>query len=456
MERNALGHPIEGNSTTFGVREVLTVLFRHKKKAFATLGGAVLIAVAFAFLMTPIYESTTSLLVKVGREHLYRSEVGSTNERSQVALEAESIIPSEIAILTSQDLIQRVVQEIGIPSLYPELIEDPPSNMTPLEAAILTFEEELKVYPQVKHSNVIKATFRHENPQVASQALTHLLEFLKEKHLQIYSNPKSAFMEGQLAEYESRLVEAESKLLRFKQQHGISSLDHQLELLLSQRRNLDSKLKTIEGERHGLQGKVVSLKHQIKNIPEVVSLATVTEEQHRIIDEAKSRLLALQLEEQELLVKYRETSRLVVKVRKDMAVVGAFIQEQEEKLKDRVTKGKNPIYEGLESQLIQAEASLKGAESERAAILAQLQSLDEDIQGLDQNEQEFHGLLREVETHKENLQLYQTKVEDARISEEMNRLKMANISIIQPATIPAKPVWPKPSSLSCWVLPLEV
>ena len=35
------------------------------------------------------------------------------------------------------------------------------------------------------------------------------------------------------------------------------------------------------------------------------------------------------------------------------------------------------------------------------------------------------------------------RLEEARISEEMNRKKMANISVIQPAEVPAKPITPK-------------
>ncbi|MGB0910956.1 MAG: GNVR domain-containing protein, partial [Nitrospirales bacterium] len=35
------------------------------------------------------------------------------------------------------------------------------------------------------------------------------------------------------------------------------------------------------------------------------------------------------------------------------------------------------------------------------------------------------------------------KVEEARVSEEMDQLKMANISIIQAAAVPVKPVKPK-------------
>ena len=39
--------------------------------------------------------------------------------------------------------------------------------------------------------------------------------------------------------------------------------------------------------------------------------------------------------------------------------------------------------------------------------------------------------------------MFLAKVEEARVSEQMDQLKMANISIVQPPTVPEKPVKPR-------------
>ncbi len=46
-------------------------------------------------------------------------------------------------------------------------------------------------------------------------------------------------------------------------------------------------------------------------------------------------------------------------------------------------------------------------------------------------------------TNRENYELYRKKVEEAHVTEEMDRLKMANISVIQPAMVPPKPIKPR-------------
>ena len=53
------------------------------------------------------------------------------------------------------------------------------------------------------------------------------------------------------------------------------------------------------------------------------------------------------------------------------------------------------------------------------------------------------NLKREADTNDKNYRTYVDKLEEARISDDMNRQKMANVSVIQPAAVPAKPVKPK-------------
>ena len=51
----------------------------------------------------------------------------------------------------------------------------------------------------------------------------------------------------------------------------------------------------------------------------------------------------------------------------------------------------------------------------------------------------------QVSTDRNNYEMYSRKAEEAGVSEEMDRLKMANISVIQPHLSPIKPVKPNKS-----------
>jgi uncharacterized protein involved in exopolysaccharide biosynthesis len=245
----------------------------------------------------------------------------------------------------------------------------------------------------------------------------------------------------QLGSYAQKLNETDSSLEEFKQKNRVYSLAEQRTLLLQQRTSLDTTLKTTENTISELQKKVSSLKSQLVAINDSDGYYTGTE-RDRIIIDAKSKLLALQLTEQELLKKYTESNRLVVNARKDIALVQSFLREQEDELAKKV-KSANPVYQDIRRDLVRAETEVSGLSSKAAVIRGQLSGIDGEIRSLDLTEKKLENLKREKGINEKNYQNYAERTEEARIADEMNRLKMANISVIQSASVPSEPILPK-------------
>lgn len=152
-------------------------------------------------------------------------------------------------------------------------------------------------------------------------------------------------------------------------------------------------------------------------------------ERDEITVDAKARLLDLRLKEQQLIEKYKESNRLVMNVRKEIELVTDFLRQQEE---ETASKG-----------ALKTEAELNAQFARDKTIRLQLSQVDREIQSMDLKEDELVDLKREVDTNDKNYRTYVDKLEDARISDDMNLQKMANVSVIQAATVPAKPIKPK-------------
>jgi uncharacterized protein involved in exopolysaccharide biosynthesis len=372
-------------------------------------------------LLPPTYEAKSSLLVKFGREYIYHPEVGDTKPTiSFQSFNQEEAISSEIQILTSKDLMEKVINTLGVDKIYPDMARTPPKKMTPLEAAILKFEKKVSV-KNIRKSNVIEVSFQHKNPKILAQAVNQLVEFYKEKHLQVLSNPKSSFLEKQLTTYRQTLKESENNLEAFKQKYKVFSLVEQRSLLLKQRVDLDTSLKTAQNRIQEIK-QVLSSPGSPTLMPSKNAPFYAEIKRYEIIDNAKAKLLSLQLREQELLGKYTESSRMIANIRKEINLVKEFLKEQEKDL---------------------AEAELGSMESQGATIKQQLNRLDKEIRTLDLRGKELKNLKREVATNEKNYKTYLNKSEEARISDDMDRRKMANIAVIQKAIVPAKPIKPR-------------
>jgi uncharacterized protein involved in exopolysaccharide biosynthesis len=92
---------------------------------------------------------------------------------------------------------------------------------------------------------------------------------------------------------------------------------------------------------------------------------------------------------------------------------------------------------------VKTNADLKSQVAKAAALRDQTKQLDTEILNLDRNERQFQQLKREMTANEKYFRTYEDRLEQARISEDMNRSKLANISVIQPAAVPVKPIYPK-------------
>lgn len=455
---------MRANVADNGVRDVLNMLFKRQRLIAATLLLIVGAVAIYSFAATPLYEAKSTLLIKAGREYTYRPEVGE--EKPPILLNREDLMNSEIEILMSRDLAAKVVERIGLLRLYPAINEPPPlfslatvrrgfevvmaffegreaptEPNTAMDRATKAFLDALKVEAVAK-SNVVRVTYRHPEPQLAAEAVQTLVDSYKAKRLEVFSGPKSAFLEEQLTYYRDQLNQAEQKFEAFRQKYGVYSLDQQRSLLLSQRNALDTELKATENRIEESSRRLASLQEQQKKISETVPLASENE-RYPVVDDAKSRLLALQLREQELLTKYREESQLVQNVREEKRVVEQFLARAQNDRATRVRTGKNPVYEQLEIEVVRTTAENNSLIAKKAAIDGQLVKLGDDLRALDLRDKELQQIERDIKNYRQNYETYFGRVEEARISGEMDQQKMVNVSVIEAASQPIRPIWPR-------------
>jgi uncharacterized protein involved in exopolysaccharide biosynthesis len=309
-----------------------------------------------------------------------------------------------------------------------------------MDAALLNVEKKLTV-EGVKKSNVIEVSFQHRDPQVAARFVNLLVEYYKEKHLQVFSDPQSSFMDTQVTQFGQKLKNSQDQMETFKQKTRVFSLEEQRSLLLRQRSDLDTSLKNTQNQIDELAKKLESLRIQKEAQAKDKSQYTHTE-RDRIIIEARAKLLALQLQEQQLLKQYNEGNRLVLNVRDEIQLVQRFLKEQELEIDNKVRSG-NPVFQEVEKDLIKVQADWSSQIAKAAAQKAQLAWIESEIRSFGLLENDYLNQKRDVETNEKNYRIYLERLEEARISEEMNRQKMANISVIQAAAPPAEKLKPK-------------
>jgi len=431
MEKESLPYP-------FGSpRDILTAFFRQKLKILIAFIAIFLAVAGWVYSRDILYEAHSTLILKFGREHIFRPEVGKVDQI--IRYDETAAVEAERQIILSKDLVRRVVAVMGVKNLYPELLGSS-GQVKPwmIDVAATKFIGKLDAIPS-KGTNLLEIVFLHEQPKVAAQALNQLVELLKERHLQVFSEKKSTFLVQRLDEYKKELDDIESTIQAFKQKHDLSApLVEQQGLLLKQRDHLDSDYKLNKNKLQGLAGKIDSLATQMKAILENIPVSIV--EEGGDLEKAKADLFALKREEQRLLTKYTETSFPVLNLRAEISLVKKFILDQQKNERaNTVASGKKATYGRLEMERLAAMSETTTLEASNHVIALQIEDLDKEIQSLDSLKKELAILQRQKKAVEQNYLLYFNKVEEAKVSEEMDQLKMSNISVIQAAEIPRKP-----------------
>lgn len=451
------------------MRNLLYFLFKRKFLIITIFFITVSISILVAFYLKPVYEARAQILVKMGRESVYLPATVGVDP--VVNYDRREQINSEIEMLKSRTLAQKTLDEIGLdifnknsmgfgsflnkfrqseqkskldqPSTSKPIINDkdtPKNNEREYNKALSNFQNSLKV-EAVPRSNLVNVTFRHTDPHKSAEIVNKLSSIYLDYHLQVhkpqYSND---FFKTQLEFQKQKMKQTEEKLEKLKQEFDITSFEDQRKILLRQTAEKRDEVDRTSSEEAEVKYKIAELKRQLDKTPATIAQEKVVDHNPYLISNLQARLVELELNEKQLLTKYKESSRLVENIRKEIRLVREKLYENEAKQYGRTRSGINPTYQRLKDEILRNEADLKSLRAKRQTLNHQLKDYQSHLGKLNQIEAYHDELQQELEVVRENYRLYLTKFEESRISDAMDREKIANVSLVESAQPPIEPV----------------
>lgn len=431
---------IEENSSL----QVLWTLFQqHSKGMLAIFSAVMLITILWTFLQTPTYEAESRILIRYGREYTYRPVDPLLKGEVQplVSFNREEILNTEIQIFTSAELIRKVISTMGIKTIFPDMNMDSEDPEEAMARAVTAFRKKLSVQ-QIKGSGVLRVTFQNPVPDVTVKAVKLLTDFFKERHLEVFRDPRMPFLESQLAVCRQKLEQSKQKLHNFMKEHHIISLDDQKKLLLRQYTEVSTLLITGKSNLHALDERISSFGSMLETVPED-SVIFAEKGENNNISAAKSKLIELKIKEKDLLQKYRKNNRLVQTVRDEIKMVEEFLQTQPASHIDNMRTGTSSLYKHVEKELLDAQVQRNAQQAENAAMTRQLIMLENELEEFGNTEPELNMLRQDVEINESSYRNFISKLEKTRIMDAMDSQKIVNTVVIEQPVKPVKPVKPR-------------
>ncbi len=432
------------------LRDLYYVFFRHKWKIILFFIAVVVVAAIGTFLGQEIYRSEARLLVRVGRETVTLDPTATTGIIIPVSQTRESQIGTELEILKSQEIAEKVVDSLGLETIksgvpqkqgLSERLALAP-QLSERDAIVFGIMDNLQVSYQ-KESWIIGLSYEAKDPKLAQNVLNKLIDCYLEKHIEVHRTPGSyQFFTQESKNLQSKLNETENQLRDLMNQTGISSLEGQRAAILGRISTLQAAIDTTESEFAASRAKALELQKNLANTPDMVVTGATVGLPNAAVDGMRARLYELQILEQDLVSKFEQDSRQVQDVRRQIAAAQALL-DKESQTRGTLSKGLNVTYQGVHSALLTEQANVSSLQAKVNELKGKLESAKTELKSLIDNSVKFASLTREVDIQEVNFRKYSESLEQARIDDAMETRKISNINVVQSATLPVKPVRPR-------------
>jgi capsular exopolysaccharide synthesis family protein len=453
------------------LRDFYYALFRQKRKVVLFFLAVMLATALGTFLSPKTYQSEAKLMVRLGRESVSLDPTAAMGQMVSVSQSRENEIRSELEILNSRTLVEQVVDAIGYQAFLTSFgnpdkyiksdssqgggemktggsavsTERPltPEQLEDRDKAIRSLIKNLEIDFQ-KNSNIITISYKGPSRKLSQLVVAKLIDFYLDKHISVHRTAGSdEFFSRQVDELRAKLAQTEKTLRDVKNQTGIASVPEQLTILLNRIGNLQRSIEETEAASAATRSKVQAMQGTLAVLPKTLLRTKLTGYSGNPIDYLEQRLHDLHLKEQDLLSKYTDKTQMVQEIRRQIDEIQALLKKQD------ATHG-----QVTQLALLPEKAALSELQAKNGALKAELAAAQVELRSLNDNEIKLTQLQREAEIQKASYRSYADKLEQARIDRALEMGRISNISVVQAATYPVKPIGPRKTlnlALGCFL-----
>ncbi len=429
-------------------RELIETIFRRRQLIAAVTVLGLSLGGLLALLTPRTYRAAARILLNAQ----------AISGPRQAAM-SDRQVKAEISLMTSGSLVRSVLQEYQARGKPPERVRYPLQGATKtVKARIrdligseaiaatsdgspqrIALRGKLQAAP-IARTNVIVVAYDSQDPRWAAEFVNDLLRHHVTRIAELNEKASAgSFFQEQSSLLAVRWQETREALSAFKRQQGASLLSGDETYLRSVLSEFEADLSATETRRLELTAMSQFLSEEVRLLPQTItSASTVTE--NEAVSYLNSRILELEIERSDLLSRYLPTSVRIQALDEQIEQARNLLEsKQTETLSEYVTE-ENPVRRDLKMQLLDIETQLRGAAAKEAALHDQIAEYRERMHLLERLGTELERLQGDVQNAKLAYQAYSKKEEEARLSSSLDQSGIVNVSVLDPAEVPRRPV----------------
>ncbi|MCI5143522.1 MAG: hypothetical protein D3909_17735, partial [Candidatus Electrothrix sp. ATG1] len=258
---------------------------------------------ALALFRTPVFEAEARINVPVRKG--VKGITSSSASPSKVPVkEGVSLFGTALEILRGNVLAEKVMTDIGITKVFPDLELESRDEEELLSHVLLAFQERLNITP-VQGTQVIRIAFQHPDAAMSAKVVKTLLRLFQDQYKQVQPVERGVPGEDLLAS-QQEMQQAENALAMFLKNNGLLVVGKNKHEIIGQYQKKKQMLSEVQENMHKQAGRLHALKEQSTRF---FNFDTKENEQNqKQFQEYQDDILSLMLYEQGLREKYGQGS----------------------------------------------------------------------------------------------------------------------------------------------------
>lgn len=434
------GYRPANDAQPIGWREFIGQVWKERGLMLVVFMVIFAIGASVAMLQKPKYPANSSILVRLGDEYVYQPTVGDAG-KGFVPATPEQLMQSEVEILASSTLKERVITKVGIARIDPELgqkyanldgddEQDAAERRFLMGEAVHKLNAGLEVEPAAS-TPVIRMTYSHANPNVAATVLNRLIDEYLAYRREVLQGVTTPLIAAQRQAFEDRLRTAQEDLEAFLSANNIGDFEAERDANADLYAQVLDERYRVQAQRRQIEARREALRNRLEQVSPEVNLF--------VDDSSREELLQLKIEREDLLARYEPGSSQVQNIEKRINQLERFILSGGAEGQGARRVGVNPVHQTLQTDFLQAEADAVSLQAREQALTSQLARLSSRQLEMQKLATEYQKLSREASVLEANAQAFAEREEQTRAAREIAEKVTDNIRVIERPVTPTRP-----------------
>lgn len=403
---------MDGKSYEF--QDKIRILKKYRWLIFNCFFFAGVIAAVTSFMVTPTYESETTL-----RIHQPQGSLGATIPTTSEMNKQMMATYSEI--FKSRGVVDAAIEKANFPG------ENKP-----------TYENMAKriLIQPIRDTELISVKVQASTPEEAKKLSNFLtVAFTERLTSMVRSEQKEvrAFIGARLEESKQELERAEKALADYKREQKAVALTERTRSLVDWQTNINRLSAENRVASASAQARAATVDRQLggENVGVIAD--------NPLIQQYKAKLADQQVELAGLLTKYNDKHPRVISAQATIENTKAMLNTEIAKVVNSEAPSMNPLHQLLLQNKIQAQAEIAANSAQQGAIARIMVEGDQELAAVPEKEQGLAKVTRDAAVAQDIYAMLARRHEEAKISEVM---QPTEVQVVDIAATPSSPVRP--------------